>query len=259
MASLRSIAFRFSPLVAVLFVGWLWVPLTSAVALPEAFSEPLGRDEFGRNAIVIAARAIVVSLLEGGLLTVWVLVFIGIFVSFSLSKQQLPKQVIALASQILEGTPALLWVMVVAVAIPEPLWATCAIALTLATGPTLYRVLSAELARLRSEPFVVSSRMLGISWGGIALRHLIPHSWLVLRPILFQICGLAMALSGVLGFIGLGRRIDVDLGTLLWRAKEQVLDQPLLLPTAIAAMLISFGVLYRLNGRSLVRWLPALR
>jgi len=77
----------------------------------------------------------------------------------------------------------------------------------------------------------------------VTWRHLLPNAAAVLLPFGFQVIGAALAVDGAVGIVGLGSRIDLDLGAFLLRGQENFQQHPALLIATLAVYLAIYAAL----------------
>jgi len=226
--------------------------LTAALSPPVAerrwaaptLSGPLGYDELGRNIITTLASAALLSLGKATLITAVVLLIAFVLGHFlSRSPHRYLGAGLQLVVNAVESVPPVLWVIAIFAALREPRLALVGLAFGLVTLPAAIALAAGEIRRLRHEPFVETAYGLGLSEWLVTWRHLLPNAAAVLLPFGFQVIGAALAVDGAVGIVGLGSRIDLDLGAFLLRGQENFQQHPALLIATLAVYLAIYAAL----------------
>ena len=217
-------------LLALLCAGSLAPPWSSPT-----LANPLGTDEFGRDVLSTAIIAAGLSLSKGLAMTGTTLV-LGILAAecVTLARSAVLSEAIRLLARVIESIPVVLWVLIVVIVLKEHRSIVAGIAFTLVVLPSAITLVAGELLRLRHIPFVEAAYLLGVRESRVLLRYILPNATAVLLPFAVQILGGAVAVDGAIGVIGLGSRLDQDLGVFLIRGKENFLLHPQILIIAIA-------------------------
>jgi ABC-type dipeptide/oligopeptide/nickel transport system permease subunit len=208
---------------------------------------PLGTDEFGRDMFSAVSASILASAIKGAMLSLLAMaigVISGYCIVFTDSK--IISWLVNLSALVLESIPLMLWMMVMILILPMSN-VVLALAFSIGTLPFVSRIVAGEIVRLKQEPFVEASRICGASNLQCTIKHILPNALPVLAPLAVQLSGAGAAADGLFGLIGLGSRKHFDIGTLLFRGKENVLLHPELIIIAIAAitiLFIYFGMLF---------------
>ncbi|HET7700045.1 MAG TPA: ABC transporter permease subunit, partial [Candidatus Limnocylindria bacterium] len=173
-------------------------------------SDVLGRDLF--SLVLAGARTTLVVVIVGGLARVGVAAILAMLVAVS----RRARAVVDAASELAAAVPATLIVLlIVLVFVRGETTFLVFIGAVLLTGwAGTYRVLRAELDRLRGMAFTDSAAAIGARRSRILLRHHLPH----LTPMLSVSAGqqsiaslVALAELGVLGvFVGTTRNISIE-------------------------------------------------
>lgn len=217
--------------------------------LPPGIEHPLGTDEFGRDILSITLAATAYSLIKGLFMTA-VTMTLALFLAeiITLCSSKFSAFIVKLSANIIDSVPAVLWVMIMIIVIPSPRFAVVTLAFSLVSLPFALNIISGEFLRLRSQPFVESAYLLGLSEPRILLRYLLPNMIEVLKPYTIQLLGIAIAIDGAIGVIGLGNRSDLDLGIFLLRGKEHFILHPQLLLAALTMYVIMYSYLVLSSG-----------
>lgn len=83
------------------------------------------------------------------------------------------------------------------------IWAT-ALSITVVFVPQYFRVIRAEVVRVKAEPFVDSARVIGVPIGRILLRHVLRNSTRTLPVVITLNASEALLTLAGLGFLGFG-------------------------------------------------------
>ena len=106
--------------------------------------------------------------------------------------------------------PSLLLAIVMSIVISQgesQLWGgilAAAIAITVVFVPQYFRVIRAEVVRVKAEPFVESARVIGVPTGRILLRHVLRNSTRSLPVVITLNASEALLTLAGLGFLGFG-------------------------------------------------------
>ena len=201
---------------------------------------PLGTDEFGRDMLSVLCASMLISAFKGVLLSLLATI-VGILAGYCmiLLESKIASGIVGLLTLVVESIPLLLWIMVMIIVLPIPS-IVLILAFSIGTLPFVSRIVAGEIDRLRSQPFFEASRLCGASKLRCTIRHILPNAMPVLAPLAVQLCGAGAAADGVFGLIGLGNRINLDIGTLLLRGKENVLLHPELIIYAILTVALLY-------------------
>lgn len=204
-----------------------------------------GTDEFGRGIGLTTFKALALSSAKG-LLAVAVVVGAAITVAFLAycAKSSWLDRSIGFVADLFDTVPSLLWILIVVVIVTQPRQLIPLVAFVIVALPSVTRVVISEVDRIDHFNFVAAARSLGTSTGRVFLRHIMPNTAPLLKPLSFQIAGSSIAIDGAIGLLGVGNRSDLNLGTLLVRGKEQFLFAPELLVIAMLAYLVLFATLF---------------
>ena len=155
--------------------------------------------------------------------------------------------------------PSLLLAIVMSIVISRgqsTLWGgilATAIAITVVFVPQYFRVIRAEVVRVKAEPFVESARVIGVPTGRILIRHVLRNSTRSLPVVITLNASEALLTMAGLGFLGFGieataaaewgydlNRAVADVASGIWWTA---------IPPGIAIVLVVLGV--TLVGESL--------
>ncbi|UQX87100.1 ABC transporter permease [Jatrophihabitans telluris] len=215
-------------------------------------TDPLGNDEFarvlagGRISIEVALASNVVGLLLGGLL--------GMFAGYIGGWRG---QLISSAVDLLQTFPSLVLSFVIAASLGpgegNVIWSLSAVGV-----PVYARLARAHTLRLRSEDFVISAQLSGVSARRVIVTHIAPNLWLHLLT--FSAAGLSGAImfEASLSFVGLGVRPPAaSWGNMIAQGQEYITTSPRLVvvPSVFLVLLVlSTTVLSdAIRGRATVR------
>lgn len=203
--------------------------------LTSSLAHPLGTDEFGRDILATLLMSSGLSMAKGLFLTIPCLA-IAVMLAELITLRALPvvAHLVRWSAGVVESVPVVLWVVIVLIVVKEPRLLVTASAFALAVLPSAVHILSGEFLRLRQELYVEAAYLLGVGEPRILARYLLPNATAVLLPFSLQVLGAAIAVDGAIGVIGLGSRVDLDLGVFLLRGKESFLLHPQLLLAALA-------------------------
>lgn len=147
---------------------------------------------------------------------------------------------VARACDLIQSFPTFLLALAVLSVVRSPTRAHMAGVFCLSAWAPFARLSLLQARVLSAASFVEAARALGVSEGRIVLRHVLPN---LLAPVAVQAGGVAAAVvlgEAALGFIGLGPRDGVSLGSLLEQGIIGMLRAPhVLVVAAIAVSLVS--------------------
>lgn len=211
-------------------------------------ANPLGTDEFGRDVLSTAIMAAGLSLSKG-LAMMSTTLILGLLAAelITLVSSALLSETIRLMARVIESIPVVMWVLIVVILLKEHRSIVAGVAFTLVVLPSAVTIISGELLRLRHTPFVEAAYLLGVPELHVLLRHILPNAVAVLLPYAVQILGGAVAVDGAIGVIGLGSRMDQDLGVFLIRGKENFMLHPQILLVAIVMYASIYFYLLKLS------------
>lgn len=221
-------------------VAWHFWDASAHMWLSASFAHPMGTDEYGRDLLATTCVAILVSGVKGTLLAGLALAVGGATgYVIAMHRWRAVAWTVARLTLVIESVPLFLWLLVLIVALRHPV-PVLILVFTIGTLPFVSRVVAGEIERWKREPFIDASRIAGASAFEVTWRHILPNAMPVLGPVAIQIVGAAAAADGVFGLVGLSNRMQLDIGTLLLRGKENALVHPFLLLVALGAI----GLLY---------------
>jgi peptide/nickel transport system permease protein len=145
-----------------------------------------------RNTLLIAASAVVISLVLGGVL--------GMIAGYSGGRMG---NLIMRFADVLQSFPSLLTAVVVLYVL-EPRMANLVLVLAITRLPVYVRVARAEVLEIRERLFVQASRALGAGRGHVLRRHIAPVVLSTLLTILTVEFAVVMLAESSLSFLGIG-------------------------------------------------------
>lgn len=233
----------FLAIIALLCAGSVAQPWSSPT-----LANPLGTDEFGRDVLSTAIIAAGLSLSKGLAMTGTTLI-LGLLAAelVTLARSAALSGAIRLLARVIESIPVVFWVLIVVIVLKEHRSIVAGVAFTLVVLPSAITIISGELLRLRHIPFVEAAYLLGVPESRVLFRYILPGARAVLLPFAVQILGGAVAVDGAIGVIGLGSRLDQDLGVFLIRGKENFQLHPQILLVAIAMYATIYLYLLKLS------------
>lgn len=221
---------------------------------PPTLFAPLGFDEFGRNLLLTLAAAGVLSITKAAVITA---IILGVALAAGQLLSRTERAGVGRGLQLLvdavEAVPPVLWVLAIFAALREPRLALVGIAFGLVTLPAAIALAAGEIRRLRHEPFVEFAYGVGLSEWQVTWRHLLPNAMAVLSPFAFQVMGIALAVDGAVGIIGMGSRTELDLGAFLLRGQESFVLQPQLMMVTLVLYVAIYAGLSALARRIVAR------
>lgn len=233
-----------------LFAGWLFPSDPQDMVGPPLLwpgddaEFPLGTDSLGRNVLALLVHGARASLLVGisaaaiglaiGMVVGSVAGFFGGWVDILLTR----------LIELFQTTPTFLLVVVI-VAIREPSLQTIALAIGLASWPTVARLVRAQFRSLRESDFVVAARSLGYSRTRIIVQEILPNA---LPPVIVAASVMianAILTEAGLSFLNMRDPNVVSWGGMIGDSRDQLRNAWFLtaLPgAAIAATVLSLNL-----------------
>ncbi len=233
-----------------LFAGWLFPTDPQDMVGPPLLwpgddaEFPLGTDSLGRNVLALLVHGARASLLVGisaaaiglaiGMVVGSVAGFFGGWVDILLTR----------LIELFQTTPTFLLVVVI-VAIREPSLQTIALAIGLASWPTVARLVRAQFRSLRESDFVVAARSLGYSRTRIIVQEILPNA---LPPVIVAASVMianAILTEAGLSFLNMRDPNVVSWGGMIGDSRDQLRNAWFLtaLPgAAIAATVLSLNL-----------------
>lgn len=202
----------------------------------------LGTDEFGRDLLLVFIASAGLSLIKGICWAIIVSIISGILSYFLIvTKKYFVSNILRAIFNMIESCPVILWVfLIVASLYYLPLYFSVTIAFVLGASPFAINVISGEFERLWDADYVRAARLTGITEFLIVKRYILKNAIPILLPLTIHITGIALAIDGAMGVIGLGNRSRLDLGILLLRGKEQILVRPYILMITVAIFILIY-------------------
>ena len=200
-------------------------------------------DEFGRNILQSVILAGVASAAKAGLLCLTTITP-AIAISFYLLNfsSTVLRRCVELIADVMETIPILVWVIAIVVIVGNKQFLATLIVFSIASLPSAIRILLGEFDRITRIEYVIGARAIGASKLRLLLSYFLPESQALLMPTILSLFGGALTIDGALGILGMGNRMQLDLGTMVLRGKENFYQDPWLL----IAALISFIFVYLL-------------
>lgn len=204
-----------------------------------------GSDEFGRDTFAVAILSSLNSMAVAIMLSAFSFC-IALVIAFGafLSRIDYLKLFLNSIGTLIESCPVIIWLFVIIVGLRnEPRIIIVTVAFVLAAIPYLSNVIYGELERLWHADFVESARIAGLGEWRIGLRFIMPNTLAVITPVLVNLYGAALTINGVIGVLGMGNRMDLEIGVLLLRGKENISNQPQIMFLAICGLLLIFWIM----------------
>lgn len=202
----------------------------------------LGIDEFGRDNISVIILSSIYSMTLALLLTVLSFIFSGVIAYFILLfKNRIIHNLLRSLSNLTESIPMLIWLFIIIIGFRN-FSRVFVVILTFifAALPYLTNVIYGEFERLWNVEFVESAKIAGLKNYRIIFKFILPNALSVLIPVGINVYGAALTINGVIGLLGMGNRMDYEIGTVLMRGKEYVLINPEILILGIISLVLIF-------------------
>lgn len=194
----------FAPLIAPYKEDILGIPRPGYKFLPPSFSHLFGTDYLGRDVFSLVLMGTRISLTAGLLVVVLSLLIgcpLGVIAGYF--RGTLVDEIIMRVTDMFLALPPLLLAIAIAATLGPGL-ENAMIAIAISWWPWYTRLMRAQAASLREQPFVEAARGLGVGELAIVFRHILPNA---LAPIMVQSTmdiGSAILLTSALSFLGLG-------------------------------------------------------
>jgi len=213
---------------------------------PPTLASPLGTDEFGRNHLIVLLSATGRSLVLG-LIIASALIIANLLISyfFVFSRQRALSELSAIGVQTAESVPAMIWTLVIVSAFGGANWIGLIVTLFFVLTPFAFRVISGELSRLKQEPYIESLQLLRLPASRVLLFHIVPNAKQVLSVLALQVTGICIGIQGAIGVFGFANRSEVELGTILLRGRENMIEHPVIFISAIVGFFAIYLLLYQ--------------
>ncbi|WP_409497947.1 ABC transporter permease [Pseudomonas fragi] len=198
-------------------------------------SDSLGRDvaagiaHGARGSLLIAASATLISVLIGTV--------VGALAGYHGGKLG---DVLMRICEVFQTVPSFLLVIVI-VAIGNPTLGIIALAIGIASWPTVARLVRAEFRTLREADFVTAARSLGFGNSSIILREILPNALAPLVVTTSILIAQAILVEAGLAFLGMSDPNQASWGAMLGSGREQIASGWYL--TALPGLAIIFVVL----------------
>lgn len=238
------------PMLLLCAMAWLEVPAAYEPWQAPSWRAPLGTDELGRDVLRVLMASTGRSTLMGTLWAATTLFLATLAASLTLLPGlRLGAQMIRLATQVVESVPLFLWVLSAFAAYRAHSALVVPIAFVLAVLPIAHAVIQGEFTRLADAPFIEAARLAGLSTPRLIMAHYLPNAVPVIGPLAIQLLGIAISIRGAIGVLGFSTRADLDLGIILLRGKENITEHPLLMTTAVLAIVLLYVYLDAFSRR----------
>ncbi|WOO89357.1 ABC transporter permease [Mollicutes bacterium LVI A0078] len=148
--------------------------------------------------------------------------------------------------EILGSVPNLIWVMMIIVFVGAGLLPLI-MALVISGWIPMYRMVRAQVMRIKEQEYVLSARTLGQTDMGIIFKHILPNCMgVIIIWLMFSIPS-AIFFESFMSFLGLGITAPVpSLGTLASNGKDFLRTQPYILfapSVVLSAIMLSFNLI----------------
>lgn len=148
--------------------------------------------------------------------------------------------------EILGSVPNLIWVMLIIVFIGAGI-VPLILAMLISGWIPMYRMVRAQVMKLKEQEYVLSARTLGQSDMGIIFKHILPNCMgVIIIWLMFSIPS-AIFFESFMSFLGLGITAPVpSLGTLASNGKDFLRTQPYILfapSIVLSAIMLSFNLI----------------
>ena len=134
------------------------------------------------------------------------------------------------------------------------------LAVGVASIPGYARIIRAQAHQVKVAPYIESARTLGLSWGQVASRHVLPNAFRPLVPVIALRIGGAIGAGAGLSFLGLGAQPPAaEWGAMISTGRNFLVNDPFLVLwpalavtlTVLAVSVVSTALKRRMEGRAL--------
>ncbi len=141
------------------------------------------------------------------------------------------------AIEVFLSVPSLLLALALAMVLGEG-YLTVIISITAGTWAPVARIVSAKIASIRQEDFVLSARAVGAGYVRIAVRHIIPALMPLLIPLATTGIAASIMMESTLSFLGLAGGSSLDAlpswGIMIQEGSKFIFDAPwIIIPPSI--------------------------
>ncbi len=205
-----------------------------------------GTDDKGRDLYVRTMVGALVSICFG-LIAAMIDLFIGVTLgAISGYHGGRTDMILQRVVEILGSVPNLIWVMMIIVFVGAGL-VPLILAMVISGWIPMYRMVRAQVMKLKEQEYVLSARTLGQSDMGIIFKHILPNCMgVIIIWLMFSIPS-AIFFESFMSFLGLGITAPVpSLGTLASNGKEFLRSQPYVLfapSIVLSAIMLSFNLI----------------
>ena len=236
----------------------LEVDLAAILAKPSA-AHLLGTDEAGRDVLSRLIHGAGASLSIGFGATIVGLIggcFLGIIAG--LGPRFLDAIVMRLVDCLVAVPDILLALIVISLAGSGTF--NVLLAVGVASIPGYARIIRAQAHQVKVAPYIESARTLGLSWGQVASRHVLPNAFRPLVPVIALRIGGAIGAGAGLSFLGLGAQPPAaEWGAMISTGRNFLVNDPFLVLwpalavtlTVLAVSVVSTALKRRMEGRAL--------
>ena len=204
-------------LVVAALVSLVWTPhdptkvVPSERWLPISWTHPFGTDGAGKDLfsqVLVGARTtLFVSLASVAIAAV---IGLGLGIVSAISPRLVGESVAHLID-VLIALPTLILALVFVAALGGSVW-TVSLAIGLASGVVLARVVRAEVSRVLTQDYIVTAAASGSSTFRTVWRHIIPNIAPTVIVQLSLIAALAVLAEAALSYLGADARVDAVVG-----------------------------------------------
>lgn len=159
------------------------------------------------------------------------------------------------ACDLLQAFPSFLLALVVLSAVRAPGRIHIGAVFALTSWAPFARLALVQTRVLRDQPFVDAARALGVSGRVVLMRHILPNLVGVAAVQLGATAGAIVVSEAALGFVGLGPRDGVSLGSVLDQGVAAMLRAPHVLFVGAAAVFVTSAAML-LAGRAIEADVP---
>ena len=231
----------------------------AAILAPPSAAHLLGTDEAGRDVLSRLIHGAGASLSIGFGATVVGLIggcFLGIIAG--LGPRIIDTIVMRLVDCLVAVPDILLALIVISLAGGGTF--NVLLAVGVASIPGYARIIRAQAHQVKVAPYIESARTLGLSWGQVASRHVLPNAFRPLVPVIALRIGGAIGAGAGLSFLGLGAQPPAaEWGAMISTGRNFLVNDPFLVLwpalavtlTVLAVSVVSTALKRRMEGRAL--------
>lgn len=193
---------------------------SNSILLPPSLDHLFGTDYFGRDVFSLVVYGSKLSILIG-LLAVLVSSIVGSIIGMIAGYiGGIIETILMRTIEIIQTIPGILLALAITAAMGAS-FQNLILAIAVSSIPSYARVMRGQILSIKTRPYVLAARSIGVSEVKIFFKHVLPNSYTPLLVIATNGLGTAILVSAGLSFLGLGVPSEVpDWGLLLSQGRN---------------------------------------